>query len=472
MSLLDLTTDVNLYLIKFIHQKFNLMGSRVKSKNAINYLYSLGRMGIRLGLEPLRGILSVYQNPQDNFDTILVAGTNGKGSTASMIASILRSAGYKVGLYISPHLMDFYERITINGEKINTQRLTLLVEDLKANLKDPLTFFEFLTAIALIYFSQEEVDIAVLEVGMGGRLDATNVVTPLLSIITNIGLDHTEFLGKSLLEIAREKAGIVKPFGTLITSEESEDIQNLFKDICNDTKSKIFILGKDFHCSSINADLHGISFDFTSPQGDFKNIKVPLRGNHQAKNASLAIIAALKLCEFEYKINEHHIRKGINEVIWRGRLEFFSNSRTMLLDCAHNISGILQLCEFLKIDALKENPINFIYGTLFDKDYTQILKILRPIAKNIILSKPNHPRALHPKKIKETLFPDDESVRVRVNPLKALRLSEKISMASDLVCVTGSSFLVADILKELESKEASPLESNRKTNGRYFYLGR
>jgi len=444
----------------------------MKKDDTIQYLYSLGKMGIRLDLASIKKSLSVYGNPQDSFDSVLVAGTNGKGSTVSMLAGILRQSGYKIGLYTSPHLFDLRERITINGEKISRQKLDNLVDGLKKNLPEPLSFFEFITAVALIYFSQEEVDIAVLEVGMGGRLDATNVANPLLSVITNIGLDHTEYLGKTLEEIAIEKAGIIKPCGTLIASEESDDIQNLFKKICDDRKSKIFLSGKDFSFSSVNTDFHGTSFDFTSPLADFKNIKTPLCGKHQAKNASLAVFAALKLSELRYKVNRQNIREGLKNVIWRGRLEFIQSPGKMLFDCAHNISGILQLCEFLKSDALKDMPVNFVYAALSDKNYAEILKTLKPLAKNIILSKPDHPRSLDPEKIKETFFADDNRVIAMANPVKALELAQKLSEKNDLICVTGSTFLVADILKKFEKKENSNRKNYKESKEGYFYLGR
>lgn len=442
------------------------------AKDTLEYLYSLGRMGIRLDLESIKKNLSVYGNPQNSFDSVLVAGTNGKGSTVSMLASILRASEYKVGLYTSPHLFDLCERITINGEKISRDKLDNLVDDLKNNLVEPLSFFEFITAVALIYFSQEKVDIAVLEVGMGGRLDATNVVNPLLSIITNIGFDHTEYLGKTLEEIAIEKAGIIKHCGILITAEESEDIQKLFKKICDDKKSKIFLSGKDFSFSSVNADLKGTSFDFISPLAEFKNIKTPLCGRHQAKNASLAVFAALKLSELKYKVSDKNIREGLKNAIWRGRLEFIHSTRTMLFDCAHNIPGILQLCEFLKSNALKGMPVNFVYGALSDKNYGEILKTLMPLAKNIILSKPDHPRSFDPEKIKKTFFPADNRVIALANPAKALEFAQKLSEKDDLICITGSIFLVADILKKIKKTEKGSRKNHEKIKEEYFYLGR
>ena len=448
------------------------MAKRNRSKETTDYLYSLGMMGIRLGLESLKENLSVYKDPQNDFPSILIAGTNGKGSTASMLSHILRTSGYKVGLYTSPHLTDFHERITINGEKIDPDRFCELAESLKTNLKEPLTFFEFVTAIALIYFSQENIDIAVLEAGMGGRLDATNVVTPILSIITNIGIDHTEFLGRTLPEIATEKAGIIKQAGTLITAEENEDIKILFKNACMEKGSDIFILGEDFNYSALCTELHAISFDFSSALAGLKNIKVSLRGSHQAKNASLAIFAALKLSLSGYKLSEENIRRGLIDAVWRGRLEIFYYPGPILIDCAHNVSGILKLAEFLKTTQFKTNPVNFVYGTLSDKDYCGILKILRPMAKHIILSKPDHPRALDPKVIKERLFPDDKSVEVSVSPLNAFEIAKDISEKDDLICVTGSIFLVADILRELESMIQSEKKSIESINKEYFYLGR
>ena len=444
----------------------------MKKDDTIQYLYSLGKIGIRLDLESIRKNLSLYGNPQNSFDSVLVAGTNGKGSTASMLASILRKSGYKVGLYTSPHLFDLCERIAINGKKISSQRLYNIIDDLKNNLAESLSFFEFITAVALIYFSQEKVDIAVLEIGMGGRLDATNIVNPLLSIITNIGLDHTEYLGKTIEEIATEKAGIIKHCGTLITAEESEDIQKLFKKICDEKKSKIFLLGKDFSFSSANTGLNETSFDFTSSLAEFKNIKTPLCGKHQAKNASLAIFAALKLSALKYKVNDKNIREGLKNAIWRGRLEFIRSTRTMLFDCAHNISGILQLCEFLKSDTMKGMPVNFIYGALSDKHYDEILKTLKPLAKNIILSKPDHPRSFDPEKTKKTFYPADSRVIAMADPSKALKLAQNLSEKDDLICVTGSIFLVADILKKFEKTETGSMERYEEKKEEYSYSGR
>ncbi|MEK6589858.1 MAG: Mur ligase family protein, partial [Nitrospinota bacterium] len=259
----------------------------------IKFLYNLERFGIKLGLENISIILNLFDNPHKKFKSIHIAGTNGKGSTAAMTASILQYAGYKTGLYTSPHIQDFRERIMVNGAMIPEEDVVELTEIIRCKMQDPpisplvkggikggLTFFEFTTAMAFLHFSREMVDFAVVEVGLGGRLDATNVLNPVLSIITEIDIEHTDYLGEDIKSIAREKGGIIKDSGTVILSSNKTDVVEVIESICKDKKARLYRIGKDFIGERENTDIHSQHFNF---------IEMSLRGKAEAISHSFEI---------------------------------------------------------------------------------------------------------------------------------------------------------------------------------------
>ena len=234
-------------------------------QDELSYLYSLQQFGIKLGLSNIKELCAILDNPQDKIQTIHVGGTNGKGSTAAIISSILNKAGYKVGLYTSPHLIDFTERIRINNVPVSEERVSCLVRHIRDCMEDKVlmpTFFEFTTALAMLYFAEESVDVAVMEVGMGGRLDATNIITPLVSVITNVEYDHTEHLGPLLKDIAKEKCGIIKRGVPLVTSEIKGDILSLIENYAGDNGTPAYVYGRDFHTDPVELTLHYSRFNY------------------------------------------------------------------------------------------------------------------------------------------------------------------------------------------------------------------
>ena len=286
----------------------------------LDYLYGLEKLGIVLGLDSVRWILSLIGDPQDSFRTVHIAGTNGKGSVASMIASTLRVAGYKTGAYTSPHLISFTERITVDGEPIPESEVVRLTRLIKARTDEQdrdraFTFFDFTTALAFEYFKNQGVDAAIVEVGLGGRLDSTNVVRPVVSVITNIALDHQEYLGNTIQEIAREKAGIIKEAIPVVTGATGDALDVIRDAVAH--KARLYTLGEDFEFKKTGEQTMsykgiGLSFD---------DLSISLRGDHQFFNASLALCTLEVLSNKGFAIDERSIRQGLSTTKWPGRLE-------------------------------------------------------------------------------------------------------------------------------------------------------
>src|SRR3989338_1552986 len=293
-------------------------------EHALTYLLALEKKGIFLSVETTQKALEHLGYPHRKFPSVLVAGTNGKGSTVAMLSSILKAAGYRVGMYISPHLLDVRERIQIDGKMIGKSELISLVNELDLFLKKTkidLSFFEFMTVMAFLYYARQKVDFAVVEVGLGGRLDATNVLTPLVSVITSIDFDHQRLLGNTLSKIATEKAGIIKSKGTVVAAVSQSKIQRQFQSICKKRKAKLFILGRDF---------------FIEP-----HFELSLLGKaHQRKNAACAIATARLLRRKGWALSEEAIQKGLASTTWPGRLEIIHRKPLVMLDGAHNPAGI------------------------------------------------------------------------------------------------------------------------------------
>lgn len=380
----------------------------------LDYLYNLERFGIKLGLEVITKLLGQLDNPQNQFKSIHIAGTNGKGSTAAFLAQILLEAGYKVGLYTSPHLVKFNERIKVNGKDISDDELVKLTELIKGKLAgfQP-TFFEFTTALAFQYFAQNNVNFAVIETGMGGRLDATNVLKPEISIITNISLDHQEHLGETKDVIALEKAAIIKENSLVVTAEKDKTILNLFKDICKDMNSSLFIANKE-------------------------NINIPLLGEYQVENASTAALTARLL-----KIEEHFIEKGIGNIKWPGRLQFLK--RNLLVDSAHNIEGMKNLVNFVK-DIPNKKVL--VLGIAEDKDIYEMVKLIVPLFENIIITKGNYKPA-DCSLIKKEVEKFNKNIIIEESPIKAVKTAQSLAQKDDLILVTGSIYLIGDVLNIL-----------------------
>ncbi|MBN1364762.1 MAG: bifunctional folylpolyglutamate synthase/dihydrofolate synthase [Syntrophaceae bacterium] len=413
---------------------------RLNKLNPSAYLESLNVDKMRFGLKSITELLSRQGNPQRSFKTIIIAGTNGKGSTAAMIASILHSAGYKVGLYTSPHLVDVRERIAINGKKISRREFNRTIAYVKNEIREQVTYFEFLTAVAFLYFKNQKIDIAVLEVGLGGRLDATNVCRPLVSVITNISFDHTACLGDTLESIAYEKAGIVKRNGICITAAGQKNVLEVLEKICRCRKAKLYCLNRDI---KIKKQKDGLS-SYQGLHRDIKNLIIPLTGKHQLFNAALAV-AAVELCAKKgFPVNDAAIYKGLYNTRWEARLEILQDRPSFLLDGAHNQASIDALCRSLKND-FSFNRLILVFGVLADKDYRRMLKKIIPLASKIILTQVRSKRAMPAKDLLEYVKKMGRSAIVTENVNQAIERVIIMAGKQDLICATGSFYLAGEV---------------------------
>lgn len=374
---------------------------------AIAYIESTGKFSMNLGLERIKRLCELLGNPQNYLNIIHVGGTNGKGSTVTFISSILKCQGYRVGIYTSPYIERFTERIKINDEEIEEEEIADLVEKIKPLVEriveegyERPTEFEIITACAFKYFKEKNVDFVVLEVGLGGRFDATNVVNPILSVITSISFDHMNVLGDTLSKIAFEKAGIIKEGRpVVIYPQDKEALFTLFN-VAMIKNSKIYLV-EDIKYDIKKNDLDGIVFDayfFRS----YKDLKINMLGEHQVKNAltALYVIEALRI--EGYKIDDSSIYEGLDGARWAGRFELISKSPYIVLDGGHNIEGIESLIEALKY-YFKEKRITAVCGVLRDKEYTKMLEKLCEVCDSFIATEPDSPRALSAKELEDII---------------------------------------------------------------------
>jgi dihydrofolate synthase / folylpolyglutamate synthase len=404
------------------------------------YLSSLNIDVMRFGLKAISELLSRLGNPQNSYKTILIAGTNGKGSTAAMTASILQSAGYKTGLYTSPHLVDVRERIAVNGGKISSKDFYQIIIAVKKEINRPVTYFEVLTAMALLFFQRQKIDIAVLEVGLGGRLDATNVCRPLVSIITNIDFDHMAYLGNSLTTIAREKAGIIKKKGVCITAAKQKIVLAELEIICHQRQSRLYRLGKDI---KIRKQRNG-SFTYLGLGSNLNNLTVPLPGRHQLDNAALALAAIEIVGGKGFPADAVSIKKGLKNTHWAARLEVLGNDPLFIVDGAHNPSGINVLCRSLKNDFTYRFLI-LIFSALSDKDYRSMFRKIAPLAQRIILTQLQSPRAVPVADIHEYTKKLGYEAVITENVAASIKCALDLAGGKDMICAAGSLYLAGEV---------------------------
>jgi dihydrofolate synthase / folylpolyglutamate synthase len=413
-------------------------------QESLDYLYGLEKFGMIFGLTQVERILEAIGNPQREVQAIHIGGTNGKGSTAAMMASILQKEGYRVGLYTSPHLIRFTERIKVNGREIEKGVVAELAGWMRerieaARITPPFTFFDFTTAMALLYFKRAVVDLAILEVGLGGRLDSTNVVDPLLSIITNISKDHEEHLGRSILKIASEKAGIIKKGRPLVTSATQPPVLQLFSKICREKGSPYFRIGKKFRYVS----MEDRSFNYEGLHRKLWDIHLNLMGFHQIINATTALGATEVLEELGFPVSIGAMVEGLREVEWPGRLERVSSSPQVILDGAHNPAGALALKESLEKE-FEYRHLILLIGVMKDKDIKSMLHLLAPLADHLILTRPHHDRAAPPALLKEALGQNGKKAEVIEDLKEAIDRGFSIAGEEDLLCITGSLYTVGE----------------------------
>lgn len=420
-------------------------------------LYGLQRFGIKLGLETVSALLSELGNPQRRFHALHVAGTNGKGSVAAMTASILHAAGVRVGLYTSPHVLDFCERIKIQGIDIPHDRVVDLfarVQALPSFLVQP-TFFEVATVMAFQYFAEEEVDIGVIEVGMGGRFDATNVCHPLGTIITNVSFDHERYLGSSLPDIAFEKAGIIKRRVPVVVGPVERDVFTVLQERAQHKNAPLIAFGKEFLCVSHDAG----SFDVTGTRAEYLNLRCSLEGRHQAVNAACSIVALESGVMPLLSISERIIRRGLESVTWPGRLERLQRRPLIFCDGAHNPAAAECLTVHLQglLDERNGRRLIVVIGMMQDKNLSAFLNALVPLADGVILTQIDHPRSAPVLALKRALPVVDVPVYERESPQTAIDLATRLADHDDLVCVTGSLFLVGHVKSLMTGSTYEPV---------------
>jgi dihydrofolate synthase / folylpolyglutamate synthase len=428
-------------------------------------------------LENMRVLLSALRHPERRFPSVLVAGTNGKGSTSAMLASILQEAGYRTGLYTSPHLIRVNERIRINGEEISDVEFSEIharIEEVavpliaRGQLPGHPSFFEMLTAMAFEYFASAAVELAVLEVGMGGRLDATNVVDPVVAVITDIALDHQNFLGNTITEIAAEKAGIIKPGAVVVTLPQHPEAS----DVIGKT-----VLERNAHAISAAEYIPNLSpaaEELVSPRnsqpetrncfymrypltvlGEQMEISSPLIGPHQARNVALAIAAALELRNFGFNITAPAITSGIRQTSWPGRFQVVPAAAGFpecVLDVAHNPAGAWALRSTLA-RAYSERPLTFVFGAMRDKAIGEIAEILFPLAERVIATHAKSPRAATPEQIYELAAHTGAEIECLPNVQSALQRARDVSPGDGVIVVTGSIYVVGEALELLNLKQ-------------------
>jgi dihydrofolate synthase/folylpolyglutamate synthase len=424
-------------------------------KQSLDYLYGLEKFGMIFGLTQVERILEAIGNPHREVQAIHIGGTNGKGSTAAMMASILQKEGYRVGLYTSPHLIRFTERIKVNGKEIEKEEVAALTgwmrERIEASgITPPFTFFDFTTAMALLYFKQRMVDLAVLEVGLGGRLDSTNVVDPLISIITNIAKDHEEQLGKSILKIAGEKAGIIKKGRPLITAATQPQVLRLFSKVCREKGAPYFRVGKEFQYVQSGEG----KFNYEGLHRKLWSIYLNLLGFHQIINATTALGATEVLEDLGYTVSNDAMIEGLKEVEWPGRLEMVCFSPRVVLDGAHNPAGALVLKESLKKE-FQYHHLILLIGMMKDKDIESVLHLLAPRANHLILTRPHIDRAAPPTSLKKALGQKGKRAEIIEDLKEAIDKGLAMTKEEDLLCITGSLYTVGEARAYFHPREGS-----------------
>lgn len=417
------------------------------------YLDRIQNLGIKFGLDNVREILRAFHDPHRKFPSVLVAGSNGKGSVCAFLTQILSLHGFRTGLFTSPHLVDVEERIRIGGELIARRtfcrfltRLRNKIEQLISakRLLNPPTYFEHLCCLAFLYFAEQQVDMAFLEVGMGGRFDATNVVDPKVSVITTISAEHQKFLGESLSQIAYEKSGIIKPGVPVVCGLQKQDAYATIK-------SRAEKLGAPFYGIFDRKDnfvgqkaSRGYVFTFRM-NGEAYSYEPALQGKHQGRNAAIAIAASRILGQRWKKLEKEKIIQGIQTTRWEGRLESISQKPLVLLDGAHNEEGADALKDYIR--EFVSSPVVLVYASMRDKKIERIADILFPLAKIVILTRFPYYRACPPEELAEKVACGEKKILCEPDAERAFRMAQQLAGPDGIVVVAGSLFLVGEIKK-------------------------
>lgn len=418
-------------------------------QEAMEYIQNLTKFGFNFGLGRITELLRRFDNPHQKLRVIHVGGTNGKGSTTAMIYSILSQSGYRVGTYISPHLHSYTERYCINGQQIPEQTYADLITELKPHLEDMVrdgfehpTEFEVGTALGFIYFYREKVEFLVLEVGLGGSIDSTNVVLPELAVITNVAMDHMDYLGNTVGEIAGVKAGIIKSAVPLVTAATGEALEVILNR-CEEMGAPATVVGRDVGWQGIRHGLEGQYLDVFGIRGEYRNMFLPLRGSHQQVNAATAVAAVEVLANRKAVRPDLRIKQGIAGTVWPARLETVGERPSVIIDAAHNFDGAVSLRKAIE-EYFPGKNLYLVLGMLGDKERSKVVAELVPGAAAVVVTKPNSPRAGDWELLADEARKYVGRVEMIENIPGAVRAGIAMAGPGDLVVITGSFYMVAE----------------------------
>ncbi len=429
--------------------------------------------GFNPGLKRVKKILSYLDNPQDKVDYIHIGGSNGKGSTAAILTSILQKAGYKVGTYISPPLVHFNERFKIDDTPISTKELNAIVVKLKEIFDNPQydisieepSFFEIITVVAFMYFYENDIDIGILEVGLGGRLDATNVIKKsLLSIITNISYEHADILGPEIEQIAFEKAGIIKSGSPIITAERNKKVLKVFEEKAAEQNSKLITFDYKKEIEVLNKNLDNQIFNVYYKNDKLKRLKLNILGEHQIKNAGL-VIKALESLHKENPVQPSSIYKGLEECKWPGRLEVVRRNPDIILDGAHNEDGMKRLVEFLNQNIDSSKNVIFLLSILKDKKYKKMIEVINKLnnkSLEMFITANRNERSLKSEKINEYVQQKQMKSNMYPDIYTAIQVIIENLTEEDFICISGSLYTVAEARFYLYLLSEGGLENGQK----------
>lgn len=424
-------------------------------KDALSWLYGRETMGIKLGLGNITRLLGKMGDPHLRFRSVHVAGSNGKGSVSAMTASVLQEAGYTTGLYTSPHLVDFRERMRVNGKEVPEHELLRLVEEVRGiaesttSPEERLTFFELTTGIAFAYFADSGVEEAVVEVGMGGRLDATNVITPDCCAITLIGLEHTRYLGSTLGAIAGEKAGIIKPGVPVVTIDQEEEVMGVFRRTAAERSAPLKVVGRDVSFETVSSTLDGTVVHVDEIDA---TVRVPLIGRYQASNCAVACGVIVELMKRGTYVPDEAIVNGLAKVRWPGRMEVVSRTPSIMFDVTHTPDGAREVAS--EIRRLIGDHIILVMGVLDDKDIAGIAAQFGPLARVAVATAPVTPRAFPSGVVAGALRRYCPTVEERPRVADALDRALELASPEDTILVTGSLYTIGEAYRWLDGRKA------------------
>jgi dihydrofolate synthase/folylpolyglutamate synthase len=422
--------------------------SRLSYRGAVDFLYGLEKSGIKLGLERTLNLLEASGNPHRRFRSIHVAGTNGKGSVACYLNSILFHNRMRTGLFTSPHLIDYRERIRVDGEAISRSVLANLLAELRAAiLETGASYFEATTVLAFEYFARRDIDIGVVEVGMGGRLDSTNVVNPLLSCITSIDFDHVRYLGKTLSRIAGEKAGIIKPGVPVVCGRLSGRASAAIRRIAALRRCRVFEIDKDASFRPLSMGITGSTFEYSGLNGR-QELEIEAPGIHNLMNAATALLAVDVLRSRGLKLDDEAVRIGLRQARWPGRLHVLRKKPLIVCDAAHNVSGTRLLVKSMRTIGLEHNTT--VFAVLRDKDYQRMLSLLSACSDRFVLTKPDSKRALPLVRLKAAARSPGLAFRATSSVRKAVEIAREQCGTAGSILICGSLYALGEAMEALD----------------------